>query len=152
MSFALSKTEVKDLVKLWAEYETAVASLRAADEEAVVAINVAATAFREAIDNAVADVDVTDVNAARDALYDAIDSIVGDFDMEFDERSEKWQEGDAGQEARSFIDSLRAAGDELVEVGAPSVDYSTAADDGVESVVDFSGVVETFGVDLDGVS
>jgi hypothetical protein len=151
MSFALSKTELKELGRLWTEYETAVAALRAADEDAVVRINAAAVAFREVIDTAVGKIDVSDVNAARDALVDAIDSMVGDFDMEFDERSEKWQEGDNGQEARAWIDALRAASDEFIEIESPSVDYSTSADDVIDQVVDLSEVPETFApLDVDG--
>lgn len=73
---------------------------------------------RAEIDKAVAAYD-----AALTALSELIDTYANDWDTFFDERSEKWQEGEKGQEAREKVDAMRAIFDEL-----PTADDVTGID------------------------
>lgn len=48
----------------------------------------------------------TDFNAKRQDLLDFITEIYGTKQEEFDEKSEKWQEGEKGEAARAWLDDL----------------------------------------------
>lgn len=53
---------------------------------------------------------------AREALsdlYGRVEEILLNMESEFGDKSERWQEGGAGQEARERIDSIEAWRDEL---------------------------------------
>ena len=54
-------------------------------------------------------------NAARELAYAALDEAAADADTYFDERSEKWQESDAGSTYSDWKDELANARDVLGE-------------------------------------
>ena len=57
---------------------------------------------------------------ARAALAEWLDELASEWEEEFNEKSEKWQEGEAGQAAQEHIDTVRSWFDELPE--EPSID------------------------------
>ena len=54
----------------------------------------------------------TDMDTAVCALYDRLEEIVAEWTDEHSEKSERWQESDAGQDAQSRIDTLQGIVDE----------------------------------------
>lgn len=48
--------------------------------------------------------------------------LVGEMQQYFDDRSEKWQEGDSGDEYQAWIDSVEEQADALDEVADFSLD------------------------------
>lgn len=50
---------------------------------------------------------------AKAALREKLDEIASNWESEWSEKSERWQEGEAGQAAQEKIDMLRAGMDEL---------------------------------------
>lgn len=62
-------------------------------------------------------------NAALEAFRDALDDERQQFQDEHDEKSDAWQEGEKGQEATSFIDSLEEV---VSELDAIEVEYPDA--------------------------
>lgn len=63
-----------------------------------------------------------DFESARMALSEKLDEIASDWESEWSEKSERWQEGEAGQAAQEKIDQLRAYIDELPPEGGPMID------------------------------
>lgn len=58
---------------------------------------------------------ISAVNDARDSAYNALDDIVNEAQSYYDEKSEKWQEGDNGQQYQEWIGKLEEARDAVGE-------------------------------------
>ena len=58
---------------------------------------------------------LADFDQARQALADRVEEINNEWSDAFEERSERWKEGDTAQEAQERIDALQAFWDELPE-------------------------------------
>ena len=58
---------------------------------------------------------------ARSAFMDFRDGIVEEFQGKIDDKSEKWQEGDAGQAAATFVQSWEE--DPCEEIGEDIAEY-----------------------------
>lgn len=54
-------------------------------------------------------------DSARSALLDRATEIRDEWETELDEKSDKWREGDAGEEAQERFDSFGAFVDEIPE-------------------------------------
>lgn len=54
-----------------------------------------------------------EANEAREEAHSVLDDLVNEAQTYFDERSDKWQEGDAGLEYQSWISSIENARDQL---------------------------------------
>jgi hypothetical protein len=65
--------------------------------------------------------------AAKIALYEKLDEIANDWESDFSDKSEKWQEGDAGSAVQERIDLIRSWADELPPEGEPAVDSGSIA-------------------------
>lgn len=65
---------------------------------------------------------VTNYETAKTALKDALQNVLDKWVEEFDEKSEKWQESEVGQQAQERIDTLGSWNDEMPEEGEPSID------------------------------
>src|SRR5262245_20251590 len=70
-------------------------------EAAIADYNAGLEALKEKLTGA-----VENYNAVLLALREGVESERDQFQSEFDERSEKWQEGEKGEAAKSFIDAL----------------------------------------------
>ena len=70
---------------------------------------------------------VAEYNAAATAVQEFRDEVVGDMEAYRDDRSERWQEGDAGQAYQAWIDEWQGLEAEGVEVAEcpddPSSDF-----------------------------
>src|SRR5262245_24322994 len=88
--------------------------------EAVMALNIMLDAARGRVEDALAHYNqmLREADAWRD-------EIVQDWQAEWDDKSERWQESDAGQEARSQIDDLENMDLDELELDLPQeVDLS----------------------------
>ena len=56
---------------------------------------------------------VAEFETARDRLGEWVEARVTDARIEFEDRSEKWQESDAGQTASDWIEMLEALAEEI---------------------------------------
>jgi len=81
-------------------------------ENAVEAINAAHTRYNEMVQEA----------------HGFIEDIISERENEFDDKSERWQEGDRGQAARSWIDSLQESLDELCDLEPIVIELPDGAD------------------------
>lgn len=61
---------------------------------------------------------------ARSSLFSFLDETASEWEDEFSDKSERWQEGEAGQAAQEKIDLVRGWADEMPEEGTPSIDLS----------------------------
>lgn len=52
-----------------------------------------------------------EANEARQEIYDVLDDVVTQASDYYDERSEKWQEGDAGSAYQDWINTIESARD-----------------------------------------
>jgi hypothetical protein len=65
---------------------------------------------------------VAEANAARDKAYGILDEAASDAESYYDERSEKWQEGDRGSAYSDWKDALRSLADQIEdEIEAPEI-------------------------------
>jgi chromosome segregation ATPase len=67
----------------------------------------------------------TEYNERMDRLHEIYDELHGDAQSYYDERSEKWQQSDAGQSYEQWRDKLEATAQELValdEIEIPDLD------------------------------
>ena len=65
---------------------------------------------------------VTELNEKRQRAWEIVDAAATEADGYFDERSEKWQEGDKGQRYAEWRDELqRVAGEIEEEIEAPEL-------------------------------
>ena len=74
------------------------------------------------------------INAARTTYNEIVseafgflDDIVNEREGEFDEMSERWQEGERGEATQSWIESLQEARDELIDVEEIMIDLPDTA-------------------------
>lgn len=68
-----------------------------------------------------------DYEAARCALADRLDEIASEWETEWSEKSERWQEGEAGQLAQEKCEMVRSWHDEMPEEGTPIIDVDSLA-------------------------
>lgn len=92
--------------KTWERFTEAHAKLSEAKAEAEALIEATNAKLAELADAA---------NAARDEALSALDDAATEAETYYDERSEKWQEGDAGQAYSEWKDELANARDALGE-------------------------------------
>lgn len=83
-----------------------------------VELDAAITAYNEAVKEAYEKLNgaVTAYNEAQTEVREWIEQQVSDWQEDFAERSEKWQEGEKGQAAQSFIEAWESHANELEEV------------------------------------
>jgi len=81
-------------------------------ENAVEAINAAHTRYNELVQEA----------------YGFVEDIISEREGEFDYKSERWQEGDRGEAARAWIDSLQESLDELTDLEPVVIELPDGAD------------------------
>lgn len=62
---------------------------------------------------------LNDYNGAISDAYEFVDRVKTEFNDAYEEKSEKWQEGDRGSAAREWIDSFDSVELEQVEMDAP---------------------------------
>ena len=93
----------EDVAKAHAALTDAIDAFNAAKAEAWAKVEAAQTEYRDAVSAA---------NEWRDNLH-------GDAQSYFDERSEKWQEGDAGQQYSAWLDTIGTEFDESDEIDEP---------------------------------
>lgn len=107
MTFKLTKEE--NLVRL--AHVVALAAKREALDDAMRTYNDIMTGARNAVDEAIADYNI--------AIAEA-NGFVGDiaqaWENEFEEKTEKWQEGQRGSEARELIEAWQSFRTELDEI------------------------------------
>ena len=60
-------------------------------------------------------------DVAKEALATFLSDLHGEWETAFGEKSEKWQEGEAGQAARERIDTLAAWIDQIESVESPDI-------------------------------
>jgi hypothetical protein len=65
---------------------------------------------------------VEDYETAADALRNRLDEIASDWESEHGEKSERWQEGEAGQAAQEKIELVRGWFDEMPGEETPAID------------------------------
>lgn len=75
-------------------------------EDALGSINAARTTYNETVAEA----------------YGFLDDIINEREGEFDDMSERWQEGDRGEATQSWIESLQEVRDELIDVEEIMID------------------------------
>lgn len=80
-------------------------------EDALGSINAARTTYNEIVSEA----------------FGFLDDIVNEREGEFDEMSERWQEGERGEVTQSWIESLQEARDELIDVEEIMIDLPDTA-------------------------
>ena len=59
---------------------------------------------------------------AKMALSEALDEIASDWESEIADKSDKWQESEAGQAAQERVDLVRGWFDEMPGEGEPAID------------------------------
>ena len=106
MAFKLTKVQIK-------ERDEMVAALR---EKAEV-VTAAKTAWEEA---------VNDYNGALADANTFVEGLASDFRSQFDDKSERWQEGERGEAASTFVEAWE--GVSLDEHDAADTDIDTTAD------------------------
>lgn len=97
MAFKFSKKDIADRDELVQAARLKFATLNDAIEKFN---GYVADAWRELEDA------VTDYNGALSDARDFVERVKDEFTSEYDEKSEKWQEGDKGTAAREWIDSF----------------------------------------------
>jgi hypothetical protein len=64
---------------------------------------------------------IADLDNARSALLDRLDEIANEWDDAISEKSDRWQESDAGSDATSRAETIRQWVDEVPET--PAFDF-----------------------------
>lgn len=84
----------------------------------------AASAAKDAVISA-----VEDYNAALDALHGTIEEAKDGLQGEYDEKSERWQEGEKGQAVSSWIEDIGSKCDEIADgIEVEMADIDAAVD------------------------
>jgi vacuolar-type H+-ATPase subunit I/STV1 len=124
MAFKLSKGDVKDRGELVA------AARRKLDE-----LNTAIEQYNESVGEAWTKLDdfINDYNGALSDARDFVERVKDEFTTEYDEKSEKWQEGDRGVAARDWIDSFDNVELDDAELDAPEP-FGEVTADGLETL------------------
>lgn len=112
MTVKLSKAEETDKAKLAAD----TAAARDKLETAVDTYNAGLTALNETLQAA-----VDEYNSTLEDVASFADGIAADAEAEIEDRSERWQEGDAGQAAKQFAEVWRELANkaEAIEIDMP---------------------------------
>lgn len=110
MAFKMSKAQIKERDEKVAALETAATNLKQEIEES----NTRLTEIRENIE-----AKVNEYNSALEDAKEFMNNIGNDARSEFDDKSEKWQEGDRGQEVSSWIDELENFSPDEIKVELP---------------------------------
>jgi len=103
---------------------------RALVEESIAEFNTALADHRRPVDAA-----IEAYNEAVEAAKDFADRVAGDAQAYYDDRSERWQEGDAGAAYADWINAWETASFDNVEVEIPAdleepdMDHATDLDD-----------------------
>lgn len=63
--------------------------------------------------------------SAKSALAEWLEQLAADWEADWDDKSERWQESERGQEARERVDQLRSWFDELPGEGEPNIDVQS---------------------------
>jgi hypothetical protein len=97
VAFKISKTEEKQFADLTAKFEAQIETVRTAVE-----------AYNETMSEARGKVDdeLAVLNELRDNVRGFFEDIHSERQGEFEDKSEKWQEGDRGEATRSWLDRL----------------------------------------------
>lgn len=96
--------------------------------------------LEEAVKKLVDDFNTEYIDPLNDALkagYDFADDIANERQSEYDDKSERWQEGDRGQAAYSWLSQVESARDcceEMQSLDAPTFDYTLAEVDDFENL------------------
>jgi uncharacterized protein YukE len=85
----------------------------------------AANAAKDALVSA-----IEEYNARLDDLHGTIEAAKDELQGEFDEKSERWQEGDKGQAVSAWLDDIGSKADEI----ADGIDVEVAD---IDAVIDF---------------
>ena len=96
----MRKLSQKDL-KRFAEAKS---EIEAAKSKVEAILNEAKSEIEDIVNNA---------NTLRDEIYGAFDDLVNEAQSYYDEKSEKWQEGDNGQQYQNWIQKLEEIRDEI---------------------------------------
>jgi DNA repair exonuclease SbcCD ATPase subunit len=153
MAIKLTRTELKSRDELVAKLHEASTNLAAGIET----YNNTAHTLREALEDAISTYN-TDLQTARDTLAPEIEAynevlaeikefakeIKGRCQGEWDEKTERWQEGVKGTAAQQFIDAWDALGnelddvvlDEIEELDAPGVEETETPEDVSEKILE----------------
>lgn len=70
--------------------------------------------------NAIEDV-INRYAEARQALLDILEGVADDMQGEYDDKSEKWQEGDKASAVSDWIEHLRGIENDIEEIDTPNV-------------------------------
>lgn len=86
-------------------------------------LNEAIEKYNETVEDAYREVEeaLSDYNGALNDAREFVDRVRTEFSDEFDEKSEKWQEGDKASAAREWIDSFDTVDLEDVEFEEPEL-------------------------------
>jgi len=120
MAFKLTKAQIADREQL-------VTSLREKGE----ALNAAIVTFNETVAGQ-GEALTTAIQTYNEQLEEArsfVGTIAEDMRGEFDEKSEKWQEGDKGQEVQAWVEAWEGVDLEDVEVEIPEAIEEIDADE-----------------------
>ncbi len=112
----LNKKQIGAKTKATEAFRAALVDLEKREEAAVKKIEAAAAVFRAAVEEAMSDLDTEEFSDKREALADALRDITTDQEDTWSDRSESWQESDAGTAAQAWLQSFADAAEETVEV------------------------------------
>lgn len=115
--------------KAWEKFSAAHSTINAIKDEAEHLI--------EELNAKLADL-AEQANAARDEAFSALDEAANDAESYYDERSEKWQEGEAGQLYSEWKDELANARDQLSE----DVSFEIDQPEGLSTLDDILGTLD----------
>lgn len=121
MGFKMTKAQIAERDALIGAVESALSDQREAASDYNAALKLAHGKLCDAVNES---------NAAIANLRDWLTSAAEEARNEWDDRSEKWQEGDAGQSANEWIEKVEAAGER------DDIDEPPTPDDADETVID----------------
>ena len=124
MGYKLSK----DQLKKWDELVKSVNSEKEQITDAIESFNEALHQAQTALEPY-----VTDYNGAIANMKEFVDEIAGDWRSKFDEASEGWQEGDAGQAVSEMLDNLEGFSSDEYQL-ADIADLEPPSDEVVEEL------------------
>jgi len=110
MAFKLTQAEAKRRDELVEALQKAQGEL----DDAVSEYNEKSQEIRGPVEEA-----VSAYNAVVEEAHDFAEDVASDGDTAFDEKSEKWQEGERGEAARSWIDEWQNADFNEIEINWP---------------------------------
>jgi len=109
----LNKKQIGAKTKATKAFRAALTDLEKREEAAVKKIEAAAVAFRAAVEAAMSDLDTEELSDTSEALAEALRDISVDQEDAWSDRSESWQESDAGTAAQAWLQSFADAAEEI---------------------------------------